>query len=162
MFIAEVYPIWGFVIAVVAFFIGFLLSFFFSIYRSFVSSFFNGLMALAVASVFVVFIVIVAPIENESFTNPNERPSLSMFAYVNKEKMNDTIAESINVEKVSVDMGDGDSRVVKSMGEGDIFDFTGIDNGSKIEGSLYFTDDSVEIIVESKENIKEEFSIPLN
>lgn len=77
-------------------------------------------------------------------------------------KLSDTVDVYIGVDKVSVEVDGGGSRAVKSLGQGDIFDFTAIDNGSKINGSFYFTDDTMEIIVEDAEQVKQEFSVSID
>lgn len=45
---------------------------------------------------------------------------------------------------------------------GEIFEFTAIDDDSKIDGSFYFTEDAMTIIVEDEKGIKEEYNVSTN
>lgn len=80
-----------------------------------------------------------------------------------KEEINKFIKEALDVDAVSVKINDErGSKIVKDARSGEIFEFTGIDDGSKIDGSFYFTEETMEIIVESEEEIKEQFSVELD
>lgn len=161
MFIAETFPLWGFLVAGVVAVLIFLIAFLDK--EGIVPSILVGVASYLVACVILQIAILAVPVfGEETFSNPAQRPSLSLVASVDKDEMNAKIAETIGVNKVSADVGNGDSRTVKSMGQGDIFDFVAIDNGSKINGSFYFTDDTMEIIVEDAEQVKQEFSVSID
>lgn len=160
MFIAETFPLWGIFVIGAVFVVA--LVFLLKVVKEGYGSFIVALGSSALVFIILLIALLAVPgLGEKAFSNPDQRPSLSINAYVNKEEMNAKIAETIGVEKVSADVGDGDSLTVKSLGQGDIFDFTAIDNGSKINGSFYFTDDTMEIIVEDAEQVKQEFSVSI-
>lgn len=162
MFIAETFPLWGILVAGVVFVIVLVFSSR-SIYDTYA---FSVLVAFAYSQLFSLFLigaVLYFPALGEkTFSNPAQRPPLSIKTFVNKEEMNAKIAETIGIDKVSMKVDDGGSWTVNSLGQGDIFSFTAIDNGSKINGSFYFNDDTMEIIVEDAEQVKQEFSVSID
>ena len=161
MFIAETFPLWGFLVAGVVAVLLFLIAFVNN--EGFGISVFAGFVSYLVACVILQLTILTVPVFGEkTFSNPSQRPSLSTIASVDKDEVNAKIAETIGIDKVSADVGDGDNRTVKSLGRGDIFDFVAIDDGSKINGSFYFTDDTMEIIVEDAEQVKQEFSVSID
>ena len=100
-----------------------------------------------------------------SYSNPYYEPAgISISAKdkgkADKEEINKFIKETLDVDAVSVKINDEIGS--KDARSGEIFEFTGIDDGSKIDGSFYFTEKTMEIIVESKEEIKEQFSVELD
>lgn len=94
----------------------------------------------------------------QTFSNPHNQTKLSLFVSLDKDEMNNTIAETIEADKVVIEP-DSNMEVVRDMKNGEIFDFVAIDDGSKINGSFYFTEDSLEIIVENEQQVKKEYSI---
>lgn len=164
MFTASVLPFWGLiaigVLAVIVFVVVFIVSVIDGegILRGIGYSIFSSIGLIS----FVCLAFLMVPFSKQTFSNPHNKPSFSEFERVNREGLNDTIAETIDADKVSVDVEDTRSHTVQLMSEGDIFDFTAIDEGAKINGSFYFTEDSLEIIVENSEQVKQEYSINTN
>lgn len=93
--------------------------------------------------------------------------------FKNKIVQNSDISQ-ITLHKVNVRFWDNDDKQSKDLFEkfsnGDLVRFTGIKNGREVEGSVYFTNDSIHIIVDStyiptsdtKNKSQDEIIIPTN
>lgn len=166
MFIASVFPNWGFVAAGILAIIVFVVALIIVVRdgEGVLSGIGYGIFSSIVSIGFVIltFLMVLSPFAEQTFSNPHNEPRFSAFVSVNKESLNDTIAETIGADKVSINVKSTRSHTVELMKEGDIFDFTAIDEGSKINGSFYFTEDSLEIIVEDEQQVKQEYSINTN
>lgn len=159
MFVVEVTPTWGWIVLAVSaalLLLCLISSFFFD--NSFLAVlYFGSLIAL------LVFLTSPTPVE---FSNPHKEPSgISIFSEseANKAEIGKFIEESIGIEKASVRTNGGDNiDFFEDALNGEIFEFTAIDDDSKIDGSFYFTEDTMTIIVEDAEQVKQEFSVSID
>lgn len=167
MFIASIFPVWAIVgtciVALIAF-IGMTwaaLADYAGVVASVGAGFLSSLVSMALG--FLIFAMVATHFSQQTFSNPHNEPNRTIETKINKEVLNNTIAETIEADKVSIDLNDRNAtRSMRNIKEGDIFDFKAIDDGSKINGSFYFTEDSLEIIVEDEQQVKQEYSINTN
>lgn len=167
MFIASTFPVWAIVATCIVALIAFIgmtwvaLEDDAGVVLSVGAGLLSSIVSMAIG--FLIFAMIATDYSQQTFSNPHNEPNRTIDTKINKEVLNNTIAETIEADKVSIDLNDRSAaRSMSNIKEGDIFDFTAIDDGSKINGSFYFTEDSLEIIVENEQQVKQEYSINTN
>lgn len=163
MFIASIFPLWALIGTSIIVLIFFIVVSCIAIRDNsgVADSIAIGSISSIVFMLIVLFIFAAVPVSQQTFSNPHNEPNLIIYSKINKEVFNNTIAETIGADKVSIDLNDTRSPV-RSMKEGNIFNFTAFDDGSKINGSFYFTEDSLEIIVENEQQVGQKYSINTN
>ena len=112
-----------------------------------------------------VFIFSISPLSVVTTSNPHEKPWNTFQSQVDKEELNKTIAETIGSDKVAISVDEkkniiGEKKnIIGDMADGDIFEFTAIDEGLTQHGSFYFTEDSLEIVLQGEQTDVQEFSV---
>ena len=155
MFIFNVFPIWGALLILVVSGIVYLIA-------RWVEGPLGepGLPAIfaAALTLFGVFIFSMSPLSAVNTSSPHGKPWNTVQSEVNKEELNKTIAETIGSDKVAIFV-DESENVIGNMADGDIFEFTAIDEGVTQHGSFYFTEDSLEIVLQDEQTDVQEFSV---
>ena len=167
MFIASIFHVWAIVATCIVALIAFIGMTWVSledevgVVLSVGAGLLSSIVSMAIG--FLIFAMVATHYSQQTFSNPHNEPNRTIDTKINKEVLNNTIAETIEADKVSIDLNNRSAaRIMRDVKEGDIFDFTAIDDGSKINGSFYFTEDSLEIIVENEQQVKQEYSINTN
>lgn len=155
MFIFNVFPIWGALLIIVVGVITYLIAI-----RT--GDGFNEPITPTIVAVLTSFLGILlftlSPLSEVTVSNPQEKPWNTIQSGVNKEELNKIIAKTIDADKAAISV-DESKDVIGDMADGGIFEFTAIDEGSTQHGSFYFTDDSLEIVLQGEKTDVQEFSI---
>lgn len=157
MFIVNVFPVWGVLLIVVVSGIVYLIA------RWAGGPYGEpGLPAISATalSYLGVFIFSLSPLSAVTTSSPHGGPWNTVKLEVNKEELNKIIAETVGSDKVAISV-DESKDVIGDMADGDIFEFTAIDEGLTQHGSFYFTEDSLEIVLQNEQTDVQEFSVSI-
>lgn len=155
MFIFNVFPIWGALLIVVVSGIVYLIARWTGgpLGEPEVPALFAAALTLL-----GVFIFSMSPLSAVTTSSPHGKPWNTMQSEVNKEELNKVIAETVGSDKVAVSVHES-KNAIGDMADGDIFEFTAIDEGLTQHGSFYFTEDSLEIVLQDEQTDVQEFSV---